>query len=119
NLIDAAQLIIDALNETLTQAQQDRDAAKAQVVTLQGQITALQAQLAAIQGVKVFDRLEEQIATVAGGSVANTSGNPGVAADAQSVPTDKEAFREIIPNGKFEDKYWFWQPLQMLLSTDS
>jgi len=106
---DEASQDFDALALTLTQAQADRDAAQKANIALQSQIQALQAQIAAAANVKVFDGLELIPGIVAGGSVANSSGNPGVAADTEGVPTDKEAFREIIPNGQYEDKYWFWQ----------
>ena len=98
---DAAGEDFDALALTLTQAQADN-------ATLQNQISALQAQIAAAANVKVFDGLELTPWTVAGGSAANSSGNTGVAGDAQSIPTDKNAFLQILPNGlAFANKYWY------------
>lgn len=75
----------------------------------QAQIASLQAQLAALAGVKIFDALELSPAIVAGGSVANTAGNTGVAADAQGVPSALNAFRDIFPSGPYQDKYWYWE----------
>lgn len=79
------------------------------ISALQFQLQQAQDQIAALQAVTVFDGLELKPATVAGGSVANSAGNTGVAADAQSVPTDKNAFRQIFPSGSYQNKYWYWQ----------
>ena len=98
----------DAQN-SLTLAQQDFSALTSQVDSLTSQVSDLQNQLAASKNVATFRGLEWKPALVAGGSVANSSGNPGVAADAQGIPASSFAFRQIIPNGAYEDKYWYWK----------
>jgi len=75
----------------------------------QNQIAVLQAQIAAFNAVTNFKSLELTPALVAGGSVANSAGNTGVAADAQGVPTSLNAYRQIFPNGPYQDKYWYWE----------
>src|SRR6185312_9875432 len=97
-------------------AQQDFDSLNSQVSSLTTQVSNLTAQVnsltsqnQSLQNVSVFRGLEWQTALVAGGSVANSSVNPGVAADAQGIPAAGFAFRQIIPNGAYEDKYWYWK----------
>src|SRR5690348_8187748 len=94
---------------SLTLAQQDFASLTSQVDSLNAQVASLQGQLAVAQNVTFFRGLEWKTALVAGGSVANSSGNPGVAADAQGIPSSSFAFRQIIPNGAYEDKYWYWK----------
>lgn len=101
---------------SLTLAQQDFSNLTSQVSDLTSQVSNLNAEVASLtaqnqslQNLTVFRGLEWQTALVAGGSVANSSGNPGVAADAQGIPASSFAFRQIIPNGQYEDKYWYWK----------
>lgn len=96
-------------NTNLQNAQTSINLAQQDIDALNSQINSLQSQLSSAQNSVTFRGLEWQPALVAGGSVANSSGNPGVAADAQGVPTTSFAFRQIIPNGAYEDKYWYWK----------
>jgi len=97
------------MNTNLQSVIASANAAQTDIDGLNAQITALTQQIAALNNVSIFDALELTQAIVAGGSVANSTGNTGVAADAQSVPTTLCASRHIIPNGSYQDKYWFWE----------
>lgn len=103
NDIALAQVDFDGLNNQLSVAEFQNSQQAAQ-------ITALQAQLAQATSVRTFNSLEWTPALVAGGSVANSAGNTGVAGDAQSIPSGNiQAYRDIFPNGAYQDKYWYWK----------
>jgi hypothetical protein len=105
----AAQTDIDALASQVEDLQGTISSDATTIAALQQQIQALKAQIAAASSIAVFDGLELTPWIVAGGSVANSAGNPGVAGDAQSVPTDLNAWFDIFPNGAYQDKYRFKQ----------